>query len=235
MDYTPFVRGIFESRARRPEKWVRQAGEVQERVLRSLLRRASMTWVGFKYDFNAIAKSDDVIGRYRRSVPPVEYEDIRETVMRMIRGEKSVLWPGVCRDYAQSSGTSGGNNDVRLYINGAISGMASLSEMDIRPSQFKPVLNYIGRSQFATDPMLNGLIDDFRIYNHTLSAEQIAQAMNGETVRIDSIPDNTDVRIISTEYYNIQGMPLNEIQPEGLTIVRTVYNDGSVVVKKIIK
>ena len=128
-----------------------------------------------------------------------------------------------------------GNNDVRLYINGAISGMASLSEMDIRPSQFKPVLNYIGRSQFATDPMLNGLIDDFRIYNHTLSAEQIAQAMNGATVGIDSIPDNTDVRIISTEYYDIQGMPLNEIQPEGLTIVRTVYNDGSVVVKKIVK
>lgn len=110
MDYTPLVRGIFESRARRPEKWVRQAGEVQERVLRSLLRRASMTWVGFKYDFNAIAKSDDVTGCYRRSVPPVEYEDIRETVMRMIRGEKSVLWPGLCRDYAQSSGTSGGKS-----------------------------------------------------------------------------------------------------------------------------
>ncbi len=28
----------------------------------------------------------------------------------MIRGEAGVLWPGVCRDYAQSSGTSGGKS-----------------------------------------------------------------------------------------------------------------------------
>lgn len=104
------VRGLFEGRAERTERWATQGPEVQERVLRSLLRRASMTWMGFRHDFNSIARSGDVIGRYAADVPPVEYEDIRQTVMRMVRGEKSLLWPGVCRDFAQSSGTSGGKS-----------------------------------------------------------------------------------------------------------------------------
>lgn len=110
MDFTPLVRGLFEGRAERTERWATQGEEVQERVLRSLLRRAGMTWIGFRHDFNSIARSGDAVGRFTRDVPPVEYEDIRPTVMRMVRGEKSLLWPGVCRDYAQSSGTSGGKS-----------------------------------------------------------------------------------------------------------------------------
>ena len=38
--------------------------------------------------------------------------------------------------------------------------------------------NCIGRSQFSTDPYLNGRVDDFRIYNSALSASQITQVMN---------------------------------------------------------
>lgn len=110
MDYTPLVRGMFEGRARRTEKWAAHAEEVQARVLRSLLRRAGMTWIGFRHDFNSICGKDDVAAAYARDVQPVEYEDIRDIVLRMIRGEKSLLWPGVCRDYAQSSGTSGGKS-----------------------------------------------------------------------------------------------------------------------------
>jgi hypothetical protein len=34
--------------------------------------------------------------------------------------------------------------------------------------------NYIGRSQFAADPYLDGLIDDFRIYWGALTSEEIA-------------------------------------------------------------
>lgn len=40
----------------------------------------------------------------------VGYEDIRPDVMRMLRGERDILWPGICRNYAQSSGTSGGKS-----------------------------------------------------------------------------------------------------------------------------
>ena len=51
----------------------------------------------------------------------------------------------------------------------------------MRPTDFKPLLNYIGRSQFAADPLFKGRIDDFQIYNHTLTAEEVGQAMEGTT------------------------------------------------------
>ncbi|MCM1450985.1 MAG: GH3 auxin-responsive promoter family protein [Clostridium sp.] len=47
---------------------------------------------------------------YRKVVPVIEYEEIRTEVMRMVNGEADVLWPGVCRRFAQSSGTSGGKS-----------------------------------------------------------------------------------------------------------------------------
>jgi hypothetical protein len=37
--------------------------------------------------------------------------------------------------------------------------------------------NWIGRSQFASDPYFNGLVDEFRIYRGALSAAQIAALM----------------------------------------------------------
>lgn len=76
----------------------------QRRVLASLLRRAVRTAVGERYGFSAV----DSYGRFAETVPLVEYEDIRADVMRMVRGEKNILWPGRCTRYAQSSGTSGG-------------------------------------------------------------------------------------------------------------------------------
>ena len=105
MDYTPLVRGMFERRALRTRHWGRDGEEIQQRVLRSLLRRADSTWIGFRHDFASIAGSGDVTARYARDLSPVEYEDIRPLVMRMISGERNLLWPGLCRDYAQSSGT----------------------------------------------------------------------------------------------------------------------------------
>jgi hypothetical protein len=37
------------------------------------------------------------------------------------------------------------------------------------------IQNWIGRSQFSADPYFAGLIDDFRIYDHALTASQAAQ------------------------------------------------------------
>jgi hypothetical protein len=41
-------------------------------------------------------------------------------------------------------------------------------------------LNYLGHSQFATDPDLNGKIDDFRIYNRALSASEVQQLFSSK-------------------------------------------------------
>lgn len=76
----------------------------QSRVLRELLHDARSTEMGRKYAFASIGSADEFCSR----VPQRPYEAIREDVMRMVRGEKDVLWRGVCRRFAQSSGTSDG-------------------------------------------------------------------------------------------------------------------------------
>ena len=65
------------------------------------------------------------------------------------------------------SGTVG-----KLYVDGvAVNTNAS---MTLKPSSLgSTTLNYIGKSQFA-DPLLNGLVDDFRIYNRALTNSEIA-------------------------------------------------------------
>ena len=60
---------------------------------------------------------------------------------------------------------------ARLYVNGAV--VAESTSVTVRPIDFKPVLNYIGRSQYP-DPLFNGRIDEFRVYNYALTPIEIA-------------------------------------------------------------
>lgn len=60
-----------------------------------------------------------------------------------------------------------GDGGAALYVNGKR--VAESTSITIRPDDFKPVFNYIGRSQFANDPLLNAWLDDFRIYNYALN------------------------------------------------------------------
>jgi hypothetical protein len=50
---------------------------------------------------------------------------------------------------------------------------AQSGSVTIHPSDFKPVLNYIGRSQDG-HMFFNGALNDFRIYNYALSPVAIA-------------------------------------------------------------
>jgi hypothetical protein len=60
-----------------------------------------------------------------------------------------------------------------LYVNGVAVG--TNNAMTLKPSSLgSTVNNYVGRSQYSADPYLNGLIDEFRIYNVALSASEIA-------------------------------------------------------------
>ncbi len=64
-----------------------------------------------------------------------------------------------------------GADSVKLYVNGTR--VAATAAITIRPSDFRPAFNYIGRSQFATDPMFTGYVDDFRVYSYELSPDAI--------------------------------------------------------------
>lgn len=66
-----------------------------------------------------------------------------------------------------------------LYVNGVEVGRnesMSLKPLDLGAS----TQNWIGRSQFAADPYLDGRVDDFRIYSGALSAADLLALANGQ-------------------------------------------------------
>lgn len=110
MNFTPLARPILIREARRTDCWAERGADIQLEELRSLLRRARHTEIGRRYGFEELACTAHPYDAFANAVPTVAYEDIRQDVLRMIDGAGDVLWPGVCRNYAQSSGTSGGRS-----------------------------------------------------------------------------------------------------------------------------
>ena len=110
IDFTPLSRPIFRVRSGKVRKAAADPTAAQKAVLQSLIKRAAATEFGRKNNFAAMLRAGDISSVYSEAVPTVQYEDIREDVMRMVEGEPDVLWRGVCRDFAQSSGTSGGRS-----------------------------------------------------------------------------------------------------------------------------
>lgn len=100
----------MSSRALRTDGWADNTEQIQRSQLEWLLRRAAGTEIGRRYGFEDIAASGDMVKAYTGTLPTVEYDDIRPLAMRMVEGEKDVLWRGICRRFAQSSGTSGGKS-----------------------------------------------------------------------------------------------------------------------------
>lgn len=106
MNATPLVRPYFSLLDRKTLRAAADAETSQRRTLASLLREARNTEIGRRYRFGEIKSPEE----YASRVELRGYEAIRADVMRMVVGEKDILWPGVCRRYAQSSGTSGGKS-----------------------------------------------------------------------------------------------------------------------------
>lgn len=108
IDFTPLVRPWFRRITRRAESWHGHTREVQTALLAGILARGARTRWGAAHGLDGSDTSYDAL---RRAFPaPVGYAELRPWVMRMVEGEPDVLWPGVTRHFAQSSGTSDGKS-----------------------------------------------------------------------------------------------------------------------------
>ncbi len=102
---------------------------------------------------------------------------------------------------------------LTLYVDGKATTSTSIT---LRPSDFHPKRNYIGRSQFIADPFFVGYIDDLRIYNYALSADEVETIRNGgEVTSITQHPST----ITKNAIYNLSGVKLNKDNiPSGIYI-----------------
>ena len=106
LNFTPIARPRLLSRLKDHARFIDHADSVQQEQLVRLIENAALTWFGRKYDFSTCRTYKEFATR----VPLYRYEDLQPAIMRMVGGEKDVLWPGRCFNFAQSSGTSDGNH-----------------------------------------------------------------------------------------------------------------------------
>jgi GH3 auxin-responsive promoter len=96
------VKRYLKLRMKRIEHGMLHPEEAQERWLRKILDRGRTTEFGKRYDFASIHSAE----LYKKSVPAHEYDDLKDDISRMMRGERNVLWPGEVNWYSKSSGTT---------------------------------------------------------------------------------------------------------------------------------
>jgi len=92
--------------------WKRESARLQFRQLRSILTTASNTQFGSQHGFERFAHLPDaeMLAAFRAAVPIADYEAFRAPIVRMREhAEPNVLWPGLVKNYAQTSGTTAGD------------------------------------------------------------------------------------------------------------------------------
>ena len=95
-------------RRRHLEAVWRRPGDVQEVALRSLLWSAADTEFGLEHGFRSIR----TVAQYQERVPIREYADFKPFWDRAVSGARGVTWPGHCRDWVKTSGTTSGDKMI---------------------------------------------------------------------------------------------------------------------------
>jgi hypothetical protein len=106
-----------------------------------------------------------------------------------------------------------GKDKTAIYVDGTE--VASTTGITIKPSDIRPVLNYLGRSQYSADPNISANYDDVRVFNYALSADEVAEVMAGTLTNVNSVqaPDAD-----SKSIYTISGKRIDRPQ-QGINII----------------
>lgn len=89
-------------------------------------------------------------------------------------------------------------NTGKLFINGAV---VDTDTVTINPSDIRAASNYLGKSQWP-DPLYNGRIDEFHLYNRALTTTQVTELMNNRAPRFLSDPLSRPAATAGQPYYH---------------------------------
>jgi hypothetical protein len=95
--------------------WQRNSAGIQIAQLRNLIREAQNTVFGKEHGFAKLLplENKELVEAYRKAVPVADWYAFRTHIARMRDGgEPDVLWPGLVRDFAQTSGTTAGDKFI---------------------------------------------------------------------------------------------------------------------------
>ena len=123
--------------ARNIRKWSARAVADQDKILKSLVKKAKNTLFGRDHHFDEIHSYED----FKSRVPVKDYEGLRSYVDLIIDGKHDVLWPGMPKYFAKTSGTTSGVKYIPLTKDSMPNHMNSARNA---------MLNYIAESNDST-------------------------------------------------------------------------------------
>lgn len=100
--FNTVVNWFIRQRMDQIQNFMNHPFETQKGILFSQLFHAEETEYGKKNGFNSISTYED----FRNKVPIVNYEDFEPYIERTRKGEKDIIWPGLIKNFAKSSGTT---------------------------------------------------------------------------------------------------------------------------------
>ena len=102
----PFARMVAHQIA----GWSKTAVADQEKIRQQLIHQAKNTDFGKDHGFSKIVSYED----YKNNIPINDYEGMRSYFDRIKNGESDILWPGLPRYFAKTSGTTSGAKYIPL-------------------------------------------------------------------------------------------------------------------------
>ncbi len=96
---------LFAARIhRKNQKWIANPIQAQEKVFKSLIKKAVNTQFGKDHNFNTKWSKAD----FAANVPIRDYEGLRVYIEQVVAGKKNVIWPVQPKYWAKTSGTTSG-------------------------------------------------------------------------------------------------------------------------------
>ena len=125
----------------RQNKWVKNALEIQKKIMKGLIYKSKNTSFGLDHNFDKIRNYED----FKRNIPIREYEEFEFYTHRVIKNEENVLWPGIPKYFAKTSGTTSGTKYIPITKDSIPNHIYSANQM---------LLNYIFEKK--SGEILNG-------------------------------------------------------------------------------
>jgi len=107
---TAIVSQVAKLLSRKVKKDAANAINCQKKVFKTLIRGAKRTHFGRDHNFHKIKTYKD----FKKYVPLADYEDLKSYIYRINAGHSNVLWKGLPKYYAKTSGTTSGAKFIPL-------------------------------------------------------------------------------------------------------------------------
>lgn len=91
-------------------KWSKTPIDDQQSIFKKLIFKARTTKFGNDHQFKSIKNHKD----FKRQVPIRGYEDFKSYIELIIEGNRNILWPGLPKYFAKTSGTTSGVKYIPL-------------------------------------------------------------------------------------------------------------------------